>query len=301
MHVRSYTGQSISDLLYQIHRAHGDDALILHTHRRGDQVEVEVALKNAVVSPPSFLAHPSEVCLASHVLRRSLSSQERREPLLLKNALLEALRVYCGVMPLTEGVPYQDRMIFEGRPGVGKTTVLLKIATQCVLQERPLHILTLDDAKTSDISPLLRFSFHTGIPVQVVDQPQNLLEMIKACPSHHRVWIDTPGWGRDDQVHSHRVLFQELVWLQGFTRCLVHDGLSEVHSSIRLVDTFMKSGGQCLALTKLDLLHSPENVVRTLSGLSRAYFLGHSQSPSFTDALQPLPLETWASWMAQHV
>jgi len=86
-----------------------------------------------------------------------------------------------------------------GPPGAGKTTTLVKLATQFGLAARKsAFILTLDTYRVAAVEQLRSYAAILGIGFQVLESPAALALSLEEQRSKDLILIDTPGFGRNE-------------------------------------------------------------------------------------------------------
>ncbi len=101
----------------------------------------------------------------------------------------------------TLGVPSAARRIIAliGPPGAGKTTSLVKLAARFALSgARPSLILSADTQRVAATEQLRAFAAILGSAFVAVDSPRVLRQALEEHGGKEWIWIDTPGWSRDE-------------------------------------------------------------------------------------------------------
>jgi flagellar biosynthesis protein FlhF len=97
------------------------------------------------------------------------------------------------------------RVAFVGATGVGKTTVLAKLAVRWILRHgtRDLALVASDNARIGAQDQMQALGQLLGVPVHVPDSFEALPELISRLGHHRMVLIDTPGSSlRDAQLDA---------------------------------------------------------------------------------------------------
>lgn len=97
------------------------------------------------------------------------------------------------------------RVAFVGATGVGKTTVLAKLAVRWILRHgtRDLALIASDNARIGAQDQMQALGQLLGVPVHVPDSFEALPELLSRLGHHRMVLIDTPGSSlRDAQLDA---------------------------------------------------------------------------------------------------
>ncbi|MBI3604671.1 MAG: flagellar biosynthesis protein FlhF [Nitrospirae bacterium] len=115
----------------------------------------------------------------------------------------DAVKVYIEQMvagifnritpPGGEGEKEMPAMAFVGPTGSGKTTTLIKLASQYVTNKTPVTLVTLDTYRAGAIEQLKIYGRIIGAPVCVTPTSNELRKIIKQKKKNEVVLIDTPG------------------------------------------------------------------------------------------------------------
>lgn len=101
-----------------------------------------------------------------------------------------------------------------GPPGAGKTSLVVKLAVRCGIQERvPVRLISMDTERVGGTESLHTYAAAMGIPLQVTGPGVSLAGAIDAAPQTSLVLIDTPGFSPADAPAAEalgRVLSQHI-------------------------------------------------------------------------------------------
>jgi hypothetical protein len=301
-----WKGSSLSDVLERVQKRHGEEAWIVDALHRKDQVEVEVAVRAAVVPSPrkmvaSSAAAPSparvrplnpagegeaRMHLAVQLLGRPLSARERVSVSLLQKHVLQALRARFETVPMACGCPVYTRLVFTGAAGSGKTTALLKLAASCILNGRPVHLAAFGEDRMHH-HRLEAFAQAAGVPLHPLADGKDLHKLAASVPAGHRILVDgAPG-------------LPDLAGLPaGFMVCLaVPATLNGSDQPLQQQDPEVRQKTLWL-LTQDDTGTSPAEGLHTAFRGYGVPLLGCTRSPVLTDPWEPAPFEAWAAWIS---
>jgi flagellar biosynthesis protein FlhF len=142
---------------------------------------------------------------------------------------------------------------FVGPTGVGKTTTIVKLATQYVLKNGPqgVVLLTIDTHRIAAHEQLRVFGRILNVPVKVIDRQDNLAAQLHALRKKSLVLIDTAGLNANDPLAEQQL--QHLQKLQG--KGSIHLVLSTAAQSKvneAAYSNYSRTGLSSCILTKLD-------------------------------------------------
>ena len=87
-----------------------------------------------------------------------------------------------------------------GPTGVGKTTTIIKLAAKAIKEGKRICIITLDTYRLGAVEQLKAFARILTIPLEVINNPENLREQVMKHSDKDRIFIDTTGRNpRDEQ------------------------------------------------------------------------------------------------------
>ncbi len=273
MQIRRYVGNDLPQVLAQVNRELGPNAVILNTrktHQGGffgilgrQAVEVTVAVdydfrlsqdsapsrqpapQRPIYSPPARRSQRGDQSTAA---RRELNEMrikprgtaaasvepqqnfpeelERVHRLLVKNQVevdisRQMLRVFdeqlallgedwkraqprfeqyvTGMIRTRQGIQLREGRkplvaMFIGPTGVGKTTTLAKIASAFTLREhRRVGIITADTYRLGATDQMCRYGEILGIPVKIVETPQEMEQAVLSFSGYDLLLVDTAG------------------------------------------------------------------------------------------------------------
>jgi flagellar biosynthesis protein FlhF len=112
----------------------------------------------------------------------------------------DALHRLCMEHVLVSGPLLDDAhdykvAMFVGPSGVGKTTVIVKLAAQYRLQEnRSVALITLDTCRMAAVEHLRMYAKVLGVPLETAHTIPDVLEGIRRHRQANLIMIDTPGF-----------------------------------------------------------------------------------------------------------
>jgi flagellar biosynthesis protein FlhF len=189
---------------------------IPHRESAIDKLSLELDdLKKRIESMSGKLGAPGPANTPSRTPRRSdsllrslldadiypdLAESLMRESAGNSSALRKAVEAAVRVDP-TLGIPNASRKIVAlvGPPGAGKTTALVKLATQYgITFRRSMHFVSTDVYRVGAAQQLRIFASILGVSFQTVETPLALAQALEEKRGKDLIFIDTPGWARRD-------------------------------------------------------------------------------------------------------
>ena len=175
---------------------------------------------------------------------RARPTEERRAA--LATALARQIR-FCTLPPAEQR---QSIVALIGPSGVGKTTMIAKLASQLRSQHARIAMLGLDPNPVTG-SLLAAWAEHLGIPCAVVGNRAELAEAVAAAGRADLILIDTPGCNPYDQAQLKR-LRDDLGSRDPIVCCLALAVTGDTAELIDIGRRFLRLNPTVLLLTKLD-------------------------------------------------
>lgn len=85
------------------------------------------------------------------------------------------------------------RIMLIGLPGVGKTLAIAKLATQLVMDKKPVSIISMDTKRAGGIEQLQAFTSILDLELTVASSRTELFRRLKSLPTEQHALIDTAG------------------------------------------------------------------------------------------------------------
>ena len=142
---------------------------------------------------------------------------------------------------------------FVGPTGVGKTTLVAKLAARWVLRHgaRDIALISTDSVRIGAQEQIHTLGRLLGVPAYAIDGPAELPQLLDHLDGKRLVLIDTAGYGQRDQR-----LVEELSMLAGASdrleTCLVLSAASQAGAIEEAVERFAVAQPATCVLTKLD-------------------------------------------------
>ncbi|HSW63268.1 MAG TPA: hypothetical protein VLH56_08165 [Dissulfurispiraceae bacterium] len=179
--------------------------------------------------------------------------------------------------------PTDERgFLFLGTPGVGKTTMLSKIAHILRKKHKRLSLISLDSERISSFAHMKELSQELGCDLKVTCKVSDLPRMIYRDIERGPVLVDTPGY-------NYKKLLGDIadVFSSGFplTRCLLMDAAMNTQAAERIWQNSHTELIDTIGFTKLDIA-AQYGSLYNLSLLSGRPLSFISSGPSVPDDIQ---------------
>lgn len=189
------------------------------------------------------------------------------------------------------------RLAFIGTVGAGKTITTAKFATQLVMQNQPVSVITLDFERAGGIEQLEAYTNILKVELHRARSKQELLQLIKSIPLSHVTLIDTPGCNPLDHRATDDLL--DLISIAGIEPILVLPAGLDSEDSMDIIRGFGHASIQRIIATRLDTSRRFGNILAAAAEAGLA-FSHYSDSPNVVDCCHTLDDEQLAKFLLQH-
>ena len=175
----------------------------------------------------------------------------------------------------------QKRIMLVGCPGVGKTTMMARLAVKAIAEGESPVLVTTDVEKAGGVDQVRLFAEALQIPFFSCYTPQELEAQLKSLDQRHLVLIDTPGINPRESEEVRWMV--EMVLTARVSPIYV---LSAGENPIMTEDfsrQFFKLGARRMLITRVDMFDRLGGVLRTalqtkmaLAGWSRSPYVAKS-------------------------
>lgn len=200
-------------------------------------------------------------------------------------------QVLAELLPFESAAPAGNRpVLLVGPPGVGKTTMTAKLATQAHVQEQRVSIFTTDVVRAGGVEQLEAFMKVLGLPLVAAESPGALADGMDAVRSQaDLILIDSAGFNPFHVADMAELvtLIKSLGGLNAVDTILVLPAGVDAAEAADIAGVYQKLGIKRLIMTRLDC-------ARRLGGVITACLTGPfqllalSQSARVADGLAPL-------------
>lgn len=302
MRLKTYTGDTMAEVMRSIRHELGDDAVIVSTIQQpGGAVRITAALE--APAPDDDAPQVNGQAMADENLefiRRALDYHgvpPRTTAELVNGArmhdiddpvvsLAAALDQMLHFSPLPE-FNHRRPLMLVGPAGAGKTVSIAKLAARAALRGKRLRVISTDTLRAGGIGQLLSLTNVLGIETTVADSPSKLFIALADpdADGADLTLIDTRGINPFDPSEIERL--QEFVDVSDAERVLVLPAGLEPRESGEVA-------GQFSALTPTRLLVTRLDATRRYGGIVTAAIGGNlmlcdaGTTPQIADGLSPL-------------
>ena len=198
-----------------------------------------------------------------------------------QSALTAAIDHLFTFVPLPKKSPRKALMLV-GPPGAGKTLMTAKMATQAVLNDLSVSVITTDTVRAGGVEQLQAFTKLLKVPLHKAKTREQLNAILNDQQGHDLVIIDTAGTNPHDPDDMARIA--RLIDAGSIEPILAMTAGVDADESSEIARSFALLGVQRMAATRLD-------IARRLGGLLSAAqkggmtFCDASFTPKVTDGI----------------
>ena len=198
-------------------------------------------------------------------------------------SLAAALDHLYGFNPLPE--KSRKALMLVGPPGAGKTLMVAKMATQAVMDNLSVAVVTTDTVRAGGVEQLQAFTKILKIPLHKAKTRDDLNAILNGIQGHDLILIDTAGTNPHDPDDMSRIA--RLADAGSIEPVLAMTAGVDAEESAEIARSFALLGVQRMISTRLD-------IARRLGGLLAAAqkggmsFCNISYSPKVTDGISTL-------------
>jgi len=286
MRLKTFTGSSMSDVMTQIKRDLGDDAVIVSSRSLDDgTMRVTAAvdeepIREAVETFVDGIDDPASLFsgirdygalpdpdLDNKVERISKALLWHRVPAALHDRILtvaeqskntgdaravlaEAFDSIFRFHPLV-AQPFETPIMLVGQPGAGKTTTIAKIATQGVMENLRLAVITADTVRAGGVEQLAAFAKVLKLELSKVNSPDQLKQALNDNKKNDQILVDCPGVNAFD-VESMKEL-HAFAKAGSMELVVALSGGMDVEESAEVARAFAVLGAKSIIPTRLDI------------------------------------------------
>lgn len=209
-----------------------------------------------------------------------------------EDALATAINHLYSFAPLPR--TSRKALMLVGPPGAGKTLMTAKLATQAVMDDLDVAVITTDTVRAGGVEQLQAFTKILKIPLHKAKTREDLNTLLNQSHGHDLVLIDTAGTNPHDPDDMARIA--RLADAGSIEPLLAMTAGIDAEESAEIARSFALLGVRRMMATRLD-------VARRLGGLLSAAqkggmsFCNASFTPRVTDGLDDLTAERLSAFL----
>lgn len=250
----------------------------------------------------AFTYHSLPLALAQRLLTTLYRIPFKPDALIevAQAALAEALAQNLPFQPIAmaaDNVP--DRaMMLVGPHGAGKTSTIVKLATELTLHNKPLVLISTDTQGLNAAENLQKISEILKCDFYVAEKRQQLKALLQQYRG--KAWMLVDSIGANIYEFAQMKALGELAGLQGVEPILTCPAGLDADEAQEMANVFSFLPIERMIVTRLDATRRLHGVFAALT--SGGYALANfSQSPIPSDACTPLSPSTLSRFMLRHV
>jgi flagellar biosynthesis protein FlhF len=330
MRLQTFSGPSMNEVMRQIKKELGDDAVIISSRTQDDgslrvtaaieengapddiveihDFEVEGIEDNSALfgGIQDYGALPEESGLDAHLdlISKTLTRHNvpgflhekimaRAEQIAAKNAITILTGVFDSLFKF-DVLPmdkYENPMMLVGQPGAGKTTTIAKLAARAVLNNLKPVVITADTTRAGGVEQLAAFMRVLNLNLIKVNNPEQLKQAINDNKNADQILIDCPGLNAFDA--------EAMKELHSYIRVTPMDlivtlpGGMDMEEATEIARAFAVLGAKWLVPTRLDMTRR-FGAILAAAETANLSFAGMGHKPDIADGFAALDAVTLA-------
>lgn len=238
MRLKTFQAETMGEAMDLVRQSLGDEAIIVstYTHRNGAGVEITAAIEqqsdddfatpeaqalrygqgNGRLFVPEEEFAPQDQDQLAELLLGALSWHgvpgriaERLTHAALRVGLDDAVGALAEALDETyrfPGLSTDNRpLILIGPPGAGKTVVAAKLAARCVMERRPVQVISCDASRAAAGEQLAALCRVMSAPFMEAADARELRQLLASVPDSAKLVVDTAGINLHD-AHERKAL-----------------------------------------------------------------------------------------------
>lgn len=321
MRLKTFYAKTMSEAMQQVRETLGEDAVIIATREEngGKSVRITAAVEEAEYYPqdrnetkrPNFEVESTPATdivddwhqydeeeefegqiteQLTDVMLRHVVPNDVMDSLLATAAMTglsnseDALAAAIEHLYSFAPIPATSRkaLMFVGPPGAGKTLMVAKLATQAVMNDLKVAVITTDTLRAGGVEQLQAFTKILEVPLQKAKTRAELTDAIKASQGFDLILIDTAGTNPHDPDDMARIA--RLADVGSIEPLLAMTAGVDAEESAEIARSFALLGVRRMVATRMD-------IARRLGGILAAAqkagmnFCNMTFSPKVTDGV----------------
>lgn len=209
-----------------------------------------------------------------------------------EKALASAIEHLYNFAPLP--ATSRKALMLVGPPGAGKTLMIAKLATQAVMDDLNVAVITTDTVRAGGVEQLQAFTKILKVPLQTAKTREDLNLLLNQLQGHDLILIDTAGTNPHDPDDMARIA--RLADAGSIEPVLAMTAGVDAEESAEIAQSFALLGVRRMIATRMD-------IARRLGGLLSAAqkadmsFCDTSFTPKVTDGISQMTAEKLAAFL----
>ena len=328
MRLKTYNGPNMAEIMRQIKKELGDDAVIISSRTQDDgSLRITAAIEDQPVPEPVIVAddygdgiedpaalfggirdygdlpdpdldsrldHVAKMLIRHNVpgfLQDKIMSHAEANP---KGTAAQMLNTAFAEVFRFDPLPtdhYERPMMLVGQPGAGKTTTIAKLAARAVMNNLKPVVITADTTRAGAVEQLAAYMRVLNLDLIKVNNPEQLKKALNDNKNADQILIDCPGLNAFDA--------SAMKELHAYIRTAPMDlivtlpGGMDMEESTEIARAFAVLGAKWLLPTRIDMS-------RRLGGILAAAeqgnlsFVGMGHKPDIADGFVDLDAKSLA-------
>lgn len=328
MRLKTFTGPSMGDVMRQIKKDLGDDAVIISSRSQDDgslrvtaavednpvAEEIETydgiddasalfggiqdygALPEISTSAPldAQLDNVAKILVRHNVpgmLHDKIMSVAELAPQKDSAKILAASFENLFRFDTLPDDKYERPMMLVGQPGAGKTTTIAKLATRAVMNGLKPVVITADTTRAGAVEQLAAYMRVLNLNLIKVNDPEQLKKALHDNQNADQILIDCPGLNAFDAAAMKE--------LHGYIRVTPMDlivtipGGMDMEECTEIARAFAVLGAKWILPTRVDMTRRMGGILAAADAANLA-FAGMGNKPDIADGFAPLDAMTLA-------
>lgn len=189
------------------------------------------------------------------------------------------------------------RFCFVGPVGAGKTLTTAKLATELVLDKKPVSVVSLDNKRAGGIEQLAAYTDIMDTPLYTATNKSELQEIIRTIPLSHITLIDTPGCNPHDLKELEQM--EHMLDTSGIDQVLVIPAGLDSFESVDIAKSFACPALRRILVTRMDASSRFGNILAAAQAGELA-FCNYAASSRVVDRCTRMDAAILAQFLLQH-
>jgi len=328
MRLKTFNGPNMAEIMRQIKKELGDDAVIVSSRTQDDgSLRVSAAIEDQAVPDPvevgeeyiDGIEDPAALFggirdygdlpdpdldnrldqVAKILVRHNvpgflqdkiMAHAEQNAQGTSKQILNKAFEQVFKFDPLPTDA-YERPMMLVGQPGAGKTTTIAKLATRAVMNDLKPVVITADTTRAGGVEQLAAFMRVLKLDLIKVNNPEQLKKALQDAKDADQILIDCPGLNAFDAAAMKEL--HSYIRTAPMDLIVTLPGGMDMEESTEIARAFAVLGAKWLLPTRLDMSRRLGGILAAAEQANLA-FVGMGHKPDIADGFADLDANTLA-------